>query len=99
MVRPEKSDARLVTAGGDAKAQKDFVNPAVFHGSAVLEPTAKDLHAHRGAFHLLPLPIRLENVDDFKARSRRRLRGVEGRRLASDLTKRPLSPLPLHGGG
>ncbi|MGY4308673.1 cystathionine beta-lyase [Bradyrhizobium sp. USDA 4369] len=41
---------RLITAGRDAKAQHGFVNPAVFHGSTVLYPTADDLHAHRGEF-------------------------------------------------
>ena len=47
---PQKSETRLVTAGRDAKAQKGFVNPAVFHGSTVLYPTAEDLHAHRSEF-------------------------------------------------
>lgn len=41
---------RLITAGRDTKAQHGFVNPAVFHGSTVLYPTADDLHAHRGEF-------------------------------------------------
>ena len=41
---------RLITAGRDTKAQNGFVNPAVFHGSTVLYPTADDLHAHRGEF-------------------------------------------------
>ena len=41
---------RLITAGRDTKAQHGFVNPAVFHGSPVLYPTADDLHAHRGEF-------------------------------------------------
>jgi cystathionine beta-lyase len=47
---PQKAETRLVTAGRDTKAQKGFVNPAVFHGSTVLYPTAEDLHAHRGEF-------------------------------------------------
>ena len=39
---PQKAETRLatgparVTAGRDTKAQKGFVNPAVFHGSTVL---------------------------------------------------------------
>ncbi|HKS19627.1 MAG TPA: cystathionine beta-lyase [Bradyrhizobium sp.] len=48
---PQQAQTRLVTAGRDAGAQKGFVNPAVFHGSTVLYPTAEDLHAHRGEFH------------------------------------------------
>src|SRR4051812_23992483 len=44
---PQRAETRLVTAGRDPKAQKGFVNPAVFHGSTVLYPTADDLHAHR----------------------------------------------------
>jgi cystathionine beta-lyase len=47
---PQKAETRLVTAGRDTKAQKGFVNPAVFHGSTVLYPTADDLHAHRGEY-------------------------------------------------
>jgi cystathionine beta-lyase len=39
-----------VTAGRDPTVQKGFVNPAVFHGSTVLYPTAEDLHAHRGEY-------------------------------------------------
>src|SRR5246500_4471605 len=46
----QRAETRLVTAGRDAKAQKGFVNPPVFHGSTVLYPTAEDLHAHRGEF-------------------------------------------------
>ena len=46
----QQAETRLVTAGRDAKAQKGFVNPAVFHGSTVLYPTAEDLHAHRAEF-------------------------------------------------
>ena len=42
---PQKTEARLVTAGRDSKAENSFVNPAVFHGSTVLCPTAEDLDA------------------------------------------------------
>ena len=48
--RQQQAETRLVTAGRDAKAQKGFVNPAVFHGSTVLYPTAEDLHAHRAEY-------------------------------------------------
>ena len=47
---PQQAETRLVTAGRDRDAQKGFVNPAVFHGSTVLYPTAEDLHAHRGEY-------------------------------------------------
>src|SRR3954463_16306318 len=43
----QQAETRLVTAGRDPEAQKGVVNPAVFHGSTVLYPTAEDLHAHR----------------------------------------------------
>jgi cystathionine beta-lyase len=33
-----------------AKGQKGFGNPAVFHGSTALDPTAEDLHAHGAEF-------------------------------------------------
>ena len=46
----QQAETRLVTAGRDRDAQKGFVNPAVFHGSTVLYPTAEDLHAHRAEF-------------------------------------------------
>ena len=46
----QQAETRLVTAGRDPKAQKGFVNPAVFHGSTVLYPTAEDLHAHRAEY-------------------------------------------------
>src|SRR5882672_11368852 len=46
----QKPETRLVTAGRDTKGQRGFVNPAVFHGSTVLYPTAEDLHAHRAEF-------------------------------------------------
>jgi cystathionine beta-lyase len=72
---PQKTETRLVTAGRDTKGQRGFVNPAVFHGSTVLYPTAEDLHAHRAEFSYgrhgspttLRLHIGLENVDDLKA--------------------------------
>jgi cystathionine beta-lyase len=47
---PQQAETRLVTSGRDPKAQKGFVNPAVFHGSTVLYPTAEDLHAHRAEY-------------------------------------------------
>jgi len=47
---PPKPEIRLVTAGRDTEGQRGFVNPAVFHGSTVLYPTAEDLHAHRAEF-------------------------------------------------
>jgi len=47
---PQKSETRLVNAGRDTRGQRGFVNPAVFHGSTVLYPTAEDLHAHRSEF-------------------------------------------------
>jgi cystathionine beta-lyase len=62
----QKAETRLVTAGRDTKAQKGFVNPAVFHGSTVLYPTAEDLHAHRGEFqygrHGTPTTRALQDV-------------------------------------
>jgi cystathionine beta-lyase len=63
---PQKAETRLVTAGRDTKAQKGFVNPAVFHGSTVLYPTAEDLHAHRSEFqygrHGTPTTRALQDV-------------------------------------
>jgi cystathionine beta-lyase len=63
---PQKAETRLVTAGRDSKAQKGFVNPAVFHGSTVLYPTADDLHAHRAEFqygrHGTPTTRALQDV-------------------------------------
>lgn len=63
---PQKPETRLVTAGRDTKAQKGFVNPAVFHGSTVLYPTAEDLHAHRSEFqygrHGTPTTRALQDV-------------------------------------
>ena len=63
---PQQVETRLVTAGRDTKKQKGFVNPAVFHGSTVLYPTADDLHAHRGEFqygrHGTPTTQALQDV-------------------------------------
>jgi cystathionine beta-lyase len=41
---------RLVTAGRDTKGQYGFVNPAVYHASTVLYPTAADQLAHRSRY-------------------------------------------------
>jgi cysteine-S-conjugate beta-lyase len=48
--RPLKPETRLVTAGRDTKAQHGFVNPAVYHASTVLYPTAEDQVAHRSRY-------------------------------------------------
>ena len=62
----QQIETRLVTGGRDPVAQKGFVNPAVFHGSTVLYPTAEDLHAHRGEFtygrHGTPTTRALQDV-------------------------------------
>jgi cysteine-S-conjugate beta-lyase len=47
---PVKPETRLVTAGRDTKGQHGFVNPAVYHASTVLYPTAEDLVAHRSRY-------------------------------------------------
>jgi cysteine-S-conjugate beta-lyase len=47
---PMKPDTRLVTAGRDTKGQHGFVNPAVYHASTVLYPTAEDQVAHRSRY-------------------------------------------------
>jgi cystathionine beta-lyase len=47
---PLKPDTRLVTAGRDTKGQHGFVNPAVYHASTVLYPTAEDQVAHRARY-------------------------------------------------
>jgi cysteine-S-conjugate beta-lyase len=64
--KPQQAETRLVTAGRDRDAQKGFVNPAVFHGSTVLYPTAEDLHAHRGEYtygrHGTPTTRALQDV-------------------------------------
>jgi cystathionine beta-lyase len=63
---PQQAETRLVTAGRDPEAQKGFVNPAVFHGSTVLYPTAEDLHAHRAEYtygrHGTPTTRALQDV-------------------------------------
>lgn len=63
---PQQTETRLVTAGRDRDAQKGFVNPAVFHGSTVLYPSAEDLHAHRGEYtygrHGTPTTRALQDV-------------------------------------
>ena len=45
-----KPDTYLVTAGRDTKGQHGFVNPAVYHASTVLYPTAEDQAAHRSRY-------------------------------------------------
>src|SRR5689334_7418709 len=62
----QHAETRLVTAGRDPQAQKGFVNPAVFHGSTVLYPSAEDLHAHRAEYtygrHGTPTTRALQDV-------------------------------------
>src|SRR5579864_3015127 len=48
--KPTKPETSLVTAGRDTKGQHGFVNPAVYHASTVLYPTAEDQVAHRGRY-------------------------------------------------
>jgi cystathionine beta-lyase len=48
--KPAKPETRLVTAGRDTKGQHGFVNPAVWHASTVLYPTAEDQVAHRSRY-------------------------------------------------
>ena len=45
-----KPETRLVTAGRDTKGQHGFVNPAVYHASTVLYPTAEDQVDHRSRY-------------------------------------------------
>ncbi|HSP50365.1 MAG TPA: cystathionine beta-lyase [Pseudolabrys sp.] len=45
-----KPETSLVTAGRDTKGQHGFVNPAVYHASTVLYPTAEDQVAHRSRY-------------------------------------------------
>ena len=45
-----KPETRLVIAGRDTKGQHGFVNPAVYHASTVLYPTAEDQVAHRARY-------------------------------------------------
>ena len=47
---PIKPETRLVTAGRDTEGQHGFVNPAVYHASTVLYPTAEDQVAHRSRY-------------------------------------------------
>ena len=47
---PLKPETRLVTSGRDTKGQHGFVNPAVYHASTVLYPTAEDQVAHRARY-------------------------------------------------
>jgi cysteine-S-conjugate beta-lyase len=47
---PIKPETRLVTAGRDTRGQHGFVNPAVYHASTVLYPTAEDQVAHRSRY-------------------------------------------------
>jgi cystathionine beta-lyase len=48
--KPTTPETRLVTAGRDTKGQHGFVNPAVYHASTVLYPTAEDQVAHRSRY-------------------------------------------------
>jgi cystathionine beta-lyase len=45
-----KPETRLAIAGRDTKGQHGFVNPAVYHASTVLYPTAEDQVAHRARY-------------------------------------------------
>jgi cystathionine beta-lyase len=47
---PLKPETVLVTAGRDTKGQHGFVNPAVYHASTVLYPTAEDQVDHRSRY-------------------------------------------------
>ncbi|MEJ2374131.1 MAG: cystathionine beta-lyase [Pseudolabrys sp.] len=47
---PLRPETRLVTTGRDTKGQYGFVNPAVYHASTVLYPTAEDQVAHRARY-------------------------------------------------
>ena len=49
-IQPAKSRNQTGHRGPRHQGQRGFVNPAVFHGSTVLYPTAEDLHAHRAEF-------------------------------------------------
>jgi len=65
-LQSQQAETRLVTAGRDPQTQKGFVNPAVFHGSTVLYPSAEDLHAHRAEYtygrHGTPTTRALQDV-------------------------------------
>ncbi len=73
---PFKPETRLVTAGRDTKDQHGFVNPAVYHASTVLYPTAEDQVAHRSRYQYgrrgTPTTEALENA----------LRAIEGEACA-----------------
>ena len=47
---PVKPETRLVMAGRDTRGQHGFVNPAVYHASTVLYPSAADQVAHRARY-------------------------------------------------
>ncbi len=73
---PHKPETRLVTAGRDTEGQHGFVNPAVYHASTVLYPTAQDQVAHRARYQYgrrgTPTSEALENA----------LRALEGEACA-----------------
>ena len=73
---PLKPETRLVTAGRDTQGQHGFVNPAVYHASTVLYPTAQDQVAHRARYQYgrrgTPTSEALENA----------LRALEGEACA-----------------
>ena len=73
---PLKPETRLVTAGRDTQGQHGFVNPAVYHASTVLYPTAQDQVAHRARYQYgrrgTPTSEALENA----------LRALEGETCA-----------------
>jgi cystathionine beta-lyase len=73
---PLKPETRLVTAGRDTEGQHGFVNPAVYHASTVLYPTAQDQVAHRARYQYgrrgTPTSEALENA----------LRALEGEACA-----------------
>ena len=73
---PLKPETRLVTAGRDTVGQHGFVNPAVYHASTVLYPTAEDQVAHRARYQYgrrgTPTSEALENA----------LRALEGEACA-----------------
>ena len=73
---PLKPETRLITAGRDTEGQHGFVNPAVYHASTVLYPTAQDQVAHRARYQYgrrgTPTSEALENA----------LRALEGEACA-----------------
>ncbi len=74
---PFKPETRVVTAGRDTQGQHGFVNPAVYHASTVLYPTAEDQIAHRSRYQYgrrgTPTTEAMENA----------LRALEGEQCAS----------------